>query len=238
MELNITGLEELQPQTEPIVSSQKLYDLINIEGMTSATRDEIINWIWSLPVRDVPSNTEQCKTCKHKETRACMYHGYPETEIPPSCGCKLGITAEEAMRNLNGTFIDCWTKEHDARITANIIAQTVSILNEVEQFIKREAQLTFIQWNDVETYFNKKRSSFPTQTIAEPIAKECIGRFDECASNETCESAAFCIMASNNIRRSKRDIRNQAFEDVRSACIRGNIEAPVFRVIQELRNDR
>ncbi len=33
-----------------------------------------------------------------------------------SCSYKLGIDAAEAMRNLNGTFIDVWTPEHDAAI--------------------------------------------------------------------------------------------------------------------------
>ena len=33
-----------------------------------------------------------------------------------------------------------------------------------------------------------------------PIAKECIGRFDECASDDGCECVAYCIMAANNFR--------------------------------------
>jgi hypothetical protein len=60
--------------------------------------------------------TTQCETCKHNEKRSCIYHGYPTTEIPNSCAYKLGTHAEEAMRNLNGTHIDVWTKKHDAEI--------------------------------------------------------------------------------------------------------------------------
>ena len=56
-----------------------------------------------------------------------MYHGYPENAIPPSCSCKIGTLAEEAMRNLNGTFIDVWTPEHDAAIKAE--AQRVAVLD-------------------------------------------------------------------------------------------------------------
>ena len=36
-------------------------------------------------------------------------------------------------------------------------------------------------------------------------AKECIGRFDECKSDDGCECVAYCIMAANNFRRQKRD---------------------------------
>jgi hypothetical protein len=34
-------------------------------------------------------------------------------------------------------------------------------------------------------------------------AKECIGRYDECKSDDGCECVAYCIMAANNIRRLK-----------------------------------
>lgn len=67
------------------------------------------------------NHTRQCKTCKHTGTRACMYHGYPETEIPPSCAYKLGTNAEEAMRNLTGTFIDVWSPEHETRFKEKIL---------------------------------------------------------------------------------------------------------------------
>ena len=39
-----------------------------------------------------------------------------------------------------------------------------------------------------------------TTTQSDPIAKECIGRFDECASDGGCECVAYCIMAANNFR--------------------------------------
>ena len=63
------------------------------------------------PAPPAPDNTEQCHTCKHEGTRACMSHGYPE--VPKSCQYKLGTHAEESMRNLNGTSIERWTKEHE-----------------------------------------------------------------------------------------------------------------------------
>jgi hypothetical protein len=46
-------------------------------------------------------HTKQCETCKFTELRKCMYHGYPKTEIPPSCKYKIGVYAEEAQENLN-----------------------------------------------------------------------------------------------------------------------------------------
>jgi hypothetical protein len=47
----------------------------------------------------------QCGTCIHAEKRTCMYHGYPEDVIPPSCEYKIGISAQEAMKNLEGIWL-------------------------------------------------------------------------------------------------------------------------------------
>ena len=33
-----------------------------------------------------------------------------------------------------------------------------------------------------------------------PLAKECIGRYDECASDDGCECITYCLMAANNAR--------------------------------------
>lgn len=49
---------------------------------------------------------EQCNTCRLEGKRSCMYHGYPSSQIPNSCSYKMGINAEEALRNLDETFID------------------------------------------------------------------------------------------------------------------------------------
>ena len=45
-------------------------------------------------------HTTQCKTCKFKDKRACMYHGYPNETMPPSCEYKIGVSAEEAQCNI------------------------------------------------------------------------------------------------------------------------------------------
>jgi len=76
-------------------------------------------------------NTEQCITCKHG-TRACMFHGYPKSEIPKSCSYKLGVDSEETMRNLTGTHIDCWTKDHDDTVTH---AATTTMLTDLAAFL-------------------------------------------------------------------------------------------------------
>jgi hypothetical protein len=62
---------------------------------------------------------KQCETCKHKGTRACMSHGYKD--LPESCSYKLGVNAEEAMRNLNGTHIDVWTMKHDKEVREKVL---------------------------------------------------------------------------------------------------------------------
>ena len=64
-------------------------------------------------------SVEQCKNCRLAGSRACMYHGYPESEIPYSCSYKIGENAIEALHNLDGTFIDVWTVEgHRSKIEA------------------------------------------------------------------------------------------------------------------------
>jgi hypothetical protein len=63
---------------------------------------------------------KQCETCKHKGTRACMSHGYKD--LPESCSYKLGVNAEEAMRNLNGTHIDVWTMKHDKEVREKVLS--------------------------------------------------------------------------------------------------------------------
>ena len=52
---------------------------------------------------------EQCKNCRLSGSRACMYHGYPESDIPHSCSYKIGEDAVTALHDLDGTFIDVWT---------------------------------------------------------------------------------------------------------------------------------
>jgi len=41
----------------------------------------------------------------------------------------------------------------------------------------------------------------PEAQSSNPVAKECIGRYDDCASDDGCECVAYCIMAANNFRR-------------------------------------
>jgi hypothetical protein len=36
---------------------------------------------------------KQCENCVRKESRDCMYHGYPEETIPISCAYKIGEMA-------------------------------------------------------------------------------------------------------------------------------------------------
>ena len=52
---------------EPIVSEDKLWELVSIPE-NEETRDEIINWIWSLPVRSRPHTPAPCdipELCTH-----------------------------------------------------------------------------------------------------------------------------------------------------------------------------
>ncbi|MDD5486544.1 MAG: hypothetical protein PHW65_03205 [Dehalococcoidales bacterium] len=56
-------------------------------------------------------SVEQCKNCRLAGSRACMHHGYPESEIPYSCSYKIGEDAVAALHDLDGTFIDVWTVE-------------------------------------------------------------------------------------------------------------------------------
>ena len=39
------------------------------------------------------SETLQCENCIWKGLRDCMYHGYPDSEIPKSCAYKIGDAA-------------------------------------------------------------------------------------------------------------------------------------------------
>jgi len=48
-----------------------------------------------------------------------MSHGYED--LSESCSYKLGVNAEESMRNLNGTFIDVWTPEHDKQVRDTVL---------------------------------------------------------------------------------------------------------------------
>ena len=96
-----------------------------------------LRWGRVHPLPAVSDNTIQCHTCKHEGTRACIYHGY--TELPKSCPYKLGRDAEYAMKNLNNTFIDCWTPEHDAAVTAQARA---SLLADILKLI---AESSFLQ---------------------------------------------------------------------------------------------
>jgi len=45
----------------------------------------------------------QCRTCINVGKRSCMYHGCPEDTIPESCEYKIGVSALEATKNLEGT---------------------------------------------------------------------------------------------------------------------------------------
>lgn len=40
---------------------------------------------------------EQCKNCIRKDTRDCMYHGYPDGTIPPLCDYKIGKFAVDTV---------------------------------------------------------------------------------------------------------------------------------------------
>jgi hypothetical protein len=70
--------------------------------------------------------TGQCENCKNKGKRSCMYHGY--SNIPLSCNCKIGDMAEEAWRNLTGTFIDVWTPEHDEQIRQDATEKVIQAI--------------------------------------------------------------------------------------------------------------
>ena len=62
------------------------------------------------------TSLHQCSTCKLEGKRSCMYHGYPASQISDSCSYKIGTNVEESLKNLNGTYIDIWTKEHDEEV--------------------------------------------------------------------------------------------------------------------------
>ena len=84
----------------------------------------------------------------------------------------------------------------------------------------------------------------PAPPHQDPIAKECIGMFDECASDEGCDCVAYCIMAANNFRSrphttipSERDnILTLTFNDaetpkyIRLACRRKGTTIPDYLV--------
>jgi hypothetical protein len=72
----------------------------------------------------------QCHTCKLKGRRSCTYHGYPSSEIPTdSCTYKVGIDSEEALKNLNGTHIDVWTKEHDIEVNERVLSSLFNYIH-------------------------------------------------------------------------------------------------------------
>jgi hypothetical protein len=61
-------------------------------------------------LKNIPdSNLNQCGNCIRKGLRDCMYHGYPEDTIPPSCSYKIGNEAVDTaydvpifLRTING----------------------------------------------------------------------------------------------------------------------------------------
>ena len=55
-----------------------------------------------------------------------MSHGYED--LPESCSYKLGVNAEESMRNLNGTHIDVWTMKHDKEVREKVLDELVSMI--------------------------------------------------------------------------------------------------------------
>lgn len=110
-----------------ISGDSMIVDMEDVDAVINKLKDERIR---SRPAPTAPDNTEQCHTCKHEGTRACMSHGYPE--VPKSCQYKLGTHAEESMRNLNGTFIDCWTK-----------AERERVLLKYQNWLAKEAKMAF-----------------------------------------------------------------------------------------------
>ncbi len=61
------------------------------------------------------------------------------------------------------------------------------------------------------------RSRGPIRLHKDPLAKECIGRFDECASDDGCECVAYCIMAANNVRMIRSDERKIVLDIISKA---------------------
>jgi len=82
-------------------------------------RQIIIDEVMTRAYNPQAEREKQCETCKHKGTRACMSHGYED--LPESCSYKLGVNAEEAMKNLNGTHIDVWTMKHDKEVREKVL---------------------------------------------------------------------------------------------------------------------
>ena len=67
-----------------------------------------------------------------------MYHGYPASEIPPSCAYKIGVHAEEAQRNLGkGDLQDieqrCWVPNTSMSERNNAYAETCCKVQEREE---------------------------------------------------------------------------------------------------------
>ena len=60
---------------------------------------------------------QQCLNCCFVNSRRCVYHGYPDNNIPPQCMYKIGTSAFEAQENWQGTHLE-WKqlKEHDSKI--------------------------------------------------------------------------------------------------------------------------
>ena len=108
------------------INEEQLKSLV--DELAPEDSNVIADDVRSHPLPSAQDTTGQCENCKNKGKRSCMYHGY--SNIPLSCNCKIGDMAEEALRNLNGTFIDVWTLDHDEKIRQDA---TEKVLDEVYQ---------------------------------------------------------------------------------------------------------
>jgi hypothetical protein len=105
----------------------------------------------------------QCNNCRLKDTRACTYHGYPESTIPESCNYKIGNAAEESLCNLTGTFIDVWTEEHNNKIRKELLDKIYNQLKNHAHLMWQSpqsfGQKNVVKWSEIENIFINLRKN-------------------------------------------------------------------------------
>jgi len=112
----------------------------NLKSVSDCPTDCMFHLIRTRPYTASPTQdtTGQCKNCKNNGKRSCTYHGHhPDYKIPSPCQYKIGDDAEEALRNLNGTFIDVWTPEHDEKIRQDEREKVLEMLNKRKTLNKK-----------------------------------------------------------------------------------------------------
>ena len=83
---------------------------------------------------------EQCKNCIRKDTRDCMYHGYPDGTIPPLCDYKIGKFAVDTVYSVP-TIIRHDTRKQPATgdVLEELDNKILARLHSTGNFSKRKA---------------------------------------------------------------------------------------------------